>query len=364
MGMTATKRIDAIDFWRGLVLAIIFVNHIPGNVLENLTPRNFGFSDSAEAFVFLSGLSVVLAYGNRFLSQGATKASRSVLKRAVRLYVIHLMLTFLGLALVGAAFLVTRADVLISEYGRDALLYDPYRALPAIFALSHQIGYFNILPLYVVLMFAAPLYLVAGLRDRWAMLGGSAALYVVARVFDINLPTWPADSGWYFDPLCWQFMFAIGMFVGLTIRSEPIGFNRLLFWLSVAYVAAAALVVSNLFGLVPGLVDQVGRYADWSKTDLGILRIVDFLAHAYVVCHLPVTAVLKKTFVYRPVTLLGRNSLFAFCSVSLLSALGQILKETWHDSVLFDIVFVCAGLSALCWMVNRLEWQRLSPTTR
>ena len=55
-------RNTVIDFWRGLVLVIIFVNHVPGNILEHLTRRNYGFSDAAEAFVFISGLSVALVY--------------------------------------------------------------------------------------------------------------------------------------------------------------------------------------------------------------------------------------------------------------------------------------------------------------
>ena len=44
------------------MLIAILIDHIPGNPLENWTPRNFGLSDSAEAFVFLSGLSVGLIY--------------------------------------------------------------------------------------------------------------------------------------------------------------------------------------------------------------------------------------------------------------------------------------------------------------
>jgi len=36
------KRVEGIDFWRGAALAIILVNHIPGNVLGAITPRNFG----------------------------------------------------------------------------------------------------------------------------------------------------------------------------------------------------------------------------------------------------------------------------------------------------------------------------------
>src|SRR5579883_1929324 len=57
-----TGRVQAIDFWRGLVLIAILCDHIPGNLIDKITPRNFGFSDSAEAFVFLSGFSVALAY--------------------------------------------------------------------------------------------------------------------------------------------------------------------------------------------------------------------------------------------------------------------------------------------------------------
>ncbi len=60
--MTTVNRVRDIDFWREAVLIVILVDHIPGNPLEHLTPRNFGLSDSAEAFVFLSGLSVGLIY--------------------------------------------------------------------------------------------------------------------------------------------------------------------------------------------------------------------------------------------------------------------------------------------------------------
>jgi hypothetical protein len=50
-----------IDFWRGLALVVILIEHIPRNVLDSLTPQNFGFSDAAEAFVFLSGVSLGLS---------------------------------------------------------------------------------------------------------------------------------------------------------------------------------------------------------------------------------------------------------------------------------------------------------------
>ena len=65
--MTApAKRVDGIDFWRGFALLTIFIDHGPLNVPQYVTQKNFGFSDAAELFVFLSGASVALAYGSRF----------------------------------------------------------------------------------------------------------------------------------------------------------------------------------------------------------------------------------------------------------------------------------------------------------
>ena len=40
-----------IDFFRGVALIWIFIDHVPGNLLAHLTLRNFGFSDASELFV-------------------------------------------------------------------------------------------------------------------------------------------------------------------------------------------------------------------------------------------------------------------------------------------------------------------------
>ena len=41
-----------LDFFRGLSLFLIFIDHIPGNVLSYFTLRSVAFSDAAEAFIF------------------------------------------------------------------------------------------------------------------------------------------------------------------------------------------------------------------------------------------------------------------------------------------------------------------------
>ena len=97
--MANATRVGSIDFWRGGVLIAILVDHIPGNVLEFFTPRNFGLSDSSEAFVFLSGISVGMVYLPRARRHGLAAVVRGCLQRALKLYGVHIALTAAALAI-------------------------------------------------------------------------------------------------------------------------------------------------------------------------------------------------------------------------------------------------------------------------
>ncbi|HYC13824.1 MAG TPA: OpgC domain-containing protein [Stellaceae bacterium] len=57
------KRDLRLDFFRGLALFLIFVDHIPGNFISYFTLRSIGFSDAAEAFIFISGYAASMVYG-------------------------------------------------------------------------------------------------------------------------------------------------------------------------------------------------------------------------------------------------------------------------------------------------------------
>ncbi len=352
------ERIDAIDFWRGVTLATIFINHIPGNILGNFTPRNYGFSDSAEAFVFLSGLSVSLAYGGRFEAKATLAAASALARRAARLYGAHIALTLAALALYGVASFLTGHNMLLGEHGRATPFVDPMRGIMGIVTLTHQIGYFNVLPLYVVFLIFAPFLFVLGLHNRWWMLGVSAGLYALARQLGINLPSWPDPGVWYFNPMAWQFMFALGMFSGLVMNDGRIPFHMGTYRLAYVFTLVAALVVSNGFGLVPGLVDAAGTYLDWDKTELGTVRIIDFLALAYVIYCSGVTARLRPMPIYPAASLLGRHALTIYCAGSLLSAVGHIVNETWTASPLFDVVFVAVSLKGLSNVAAVLDSRR------
>jgi hypothetical protein len=354
----ASGRLESIDFWRGVALAIIFVNHIPGNLIGYLTPRNYGFSDAAEAFVFIAGFSVVLAYGRRFRSGDPGAGAVAIGMRIVRLYAVHLFLTALALGLFLAATRLSGHDEILVEGGRSLPFADPVRGIVGIILLGHQIGYFDILPLYMVLLGLAPFLILLALRDRWAMLIVSAAIYGLARWTGANLPTWPEPGSWYFNPLAWQFLFALGVFAGVTHRDGGFRYHPWLYRACIGFTLFSAAVVSNMAGLWPGLVEEAGQHLDWGKTELGLVRLIDFLTLAYVLYCSNLATRLRSTALFSAASLLGRQALLVFCLGSLLSALGQVLNQVYGGSPAFDVLYVAAGLWVLYKAADTSEkWQ-------
>ena len=49
------RRDVRLDLFRGLANWAIFLDHIPHEVLSWITIKNYGFSDAADLFVFISG---------------------------------------------------------------------------------------------------------------------------------------------------------------------------------------------------------------------------------------------------------------------------------------------------------------------
>src|SRR5215471_2632289 len=167
MGAPA-KRIDGIDFWRGFGLLTIFIDHVPENVFQHVTQQNFGFSDAAELFVFLSGVSVAVAYGTRFFDGETVGAIRAVLRRAFTIYWVQILISLLIIAIfVGAAALWKENDLLEDA---DVVVSNPLQTTAAILALLHQLENANILPLYIVLLLMTPLLLALARRDDRLML--------------------------------------------------------------------------------------------------------------------------------------------------------------------------------------------------
>jgi hypothetical protein len=102
----SAERDARIDFFRGLALFFIFVDHMHGNVLASFTLRNFGFADAAEVFVLLAGYASFLAYSRTFEKHGWWSGVAAVARRIRDLYLAHIVLL---VVCVGGLFGLARA---------------------------------------------------------------------------------------------------------------------------------------------------------------------------------------------------------------------------------------------------------------
>src|SRR5579862_7671293 len=85
----AAERELRLDLFRGLALWLIFIDHLPQNLLTWLTIRNYGFSDATEIFIFISGYTASFVYGRAMRDVGVVVATARILRRVWQIYVAH-----------------------------------------------------------------------------------------------------------------------------------------------------------------------------------------------------------------------------------------------------------------------------------
>jgi hypothetical protein len=85
----ASRRDARVDFFRGLALMFIFIDHVKENALQYVTMQNFGFADAAEVFVALAGYASFLAYTRVFDRQGWWAGLVKIASRISKLYLAH-----------------------------------------------------------------------------------------------------------------------------------------------------------------------------------------------------------------------------------------------------------------------------------
>ncbi len=345
-----STRDHRIDFWRGLALLTIFINHVPGNVFEHVTHRNFGISDSAELFVFLAGFSAAVAYFPKFLSGDRLVATGKVVQRTWTLYLAHVVLILAAVAMFFAAAIHFHDAHWLEAYGLDVLSTEPIRGYIGLVTLGHQLGYFNILPLYVTLFALLPAILWLATRNVWLPLAASVALYLVSHLADVRLPTYPTDFPWFFEPLRWQLLFTIGFVAGVFYRSgRPVGFHPLAYAAALAVLAGGAAM--TLFGWYPqpGALPLPEFLWSVDKSAMPLPRLAHVLALVYVVAHAPYglfDRMVEKLGPNAAPTRIGRHGLALFCFGSLAAVLGQIVVRASGGDPWIAAAFVATGVLA------------------
>src|SRR6266481_3490053 len=189
-----------LDFFRGLALFFIFIDHIPENTLSYFTLQAIGFSDAAEVFIFISGYTAALVYGRTLLQQGRLFATAQVYRRVWQLYVAHIFLFVIFTAEVSYTVLTFNNPMYNEEMGVGDFLQEPHVAIIKALLLQFQPTFLDILPPYVVLLASFPLVLLLLTRHALAALLPALALYATVPIFGLALHGFPPDHLWFFNP--------------------------------------------------------------------------------------------------------------------------------------------------------------------
>src|SRR5438477_13018964 len=80
-----------LDLFRGVANWGIFLDHIPNNIVNWMTTRNYGFSDAADLFIFISGYTVAFVFARIMLERGLIIGASRLLKRVWQIYVAHVI---------------------------------------------------------------------------------------------------------------------------------------------------------------------------------------------------------------------------------------------------------------------------------
>jgi hypothetical protein len=352
-----------IDVFRGIALWFIFLDHVPNNIGSWLTLRNYGFSDTAEVFVFISGMTCAMAYGKARRCEGWSAVISRSLRRSWDIYAAFLLLT---LACAIMVYLAGR-DYLADESNTRILLEHPGATLAHAAILQYRPVNTDVLPIFVVyhLSFAPLLWLL--LRVPNATLGASLLLYALVHVFSWTAPAWP-NNVWFFNPLAWQLLIVLGAWWVIEgKRFRPWVTSRTALVLAVLYLVFS-LIIALSFSIKPleALISQTlaNRLYPLDKSNLDPLRLLHFFALAILAVWLvPRDWRGFTTPVMRGAIRCGENSLAIYCLGVLLALASHIALVDISDGLAMQIAISLGGTLVMIAAATLLNLIRIKPRT-
>jgi len=339
-----------LDFFRGIGLWMCFLDHVPHDVVAWLTLRNYGFSDAAEFFVFISGyligwIHAPIVRGGLWLA-----SAKRLWTRTGQLYIAHIMLFLIFTAQIARTARKFDNPMYENEMSIFNFLQHPDILIGQALTLRYKPVNLDVLPLYVSLVFISPLVMWCLIRRPNLTLAGSAILYVLSRYFDWNLPSYPAGATWYFNPFCWQLLFIVAMWCGAggVDKIRSILQTKLVLALASAWLLFAFIIVMTwhapwLEALIPPWMIKAIYPID--KTDLDMLRFTHFLALATIVTYfVPRNWSMLKTKWVDPLLVCGRHSLPIFCLGIFLSFSAHWILTQYSKGVFAQLFVSLMGM--------------------
>ena len=373
---TARVRDPRLDFFRGLGMFIILVAHITDNPWSLWIPARFGFSDATEIFVFCSGMASAVAFGGVFARAGFGWGVLRIAHRIWQVYWVHIgvfLCTLLAALMIDLSGLFPDSEV--AALNLNKFIYNTGPNLVGLMTLTYVPNYFDVLPMYLVILALIPPMIALARVHRMLPLLASAALWLLAGPGGINLPAewWfvePSTRPWFFNPFAWQLVF----FTGFALMSGWLPAPPVARWLVALAIAVVVLSVPFAWHKVINASEMVRDWrGDWwrlfDKTNFGILRYVHFLALVYLAWILagPGGARLKQGAILSRfaamVSRVGRQSLAVFAaSMVLARILGAFLDLTGRgilptlamNLLGFALIVAVAELAAL---IKRQPWR-------
>src|ERR1700730_16256133 len=352
-----------LDLFRGVANWAIFLDHIPDNVVNWITTRNYGFSDAADLFVFISGYTASFVYARMMLERGFIVGATRLFKRVWQLYVAHVILFVIYIAAIGYVAQRYNDPDIINEFNVAGLVDSPIQTLSQGLLLKFKPLNLDVLPLYIVLMGFFPPVLWAMLRWPGYTMLGSLALWFAARWFGWNFSAYPAGS-WYFNPFCWQLLFVFGSWCALggAMKSRKIIDLPITLYFCIAYLILALIMTfagrfADFGALFPHWFYDIFNPND--KTNLAWYRFLHFV----VIVILTIRFVPKdwsglEWRIFDPVVKCGQQSLAVFCVGVFLSFVRHFVLALSYGSVWAQIGVSAAGIAIMTVGAYYISWSQ------
>lgn len=360
----AVERDLRLDLFRGLALWLIFLDHIPSNIVAWVTIRNYGFSDATEIFIFISGYTAAFVYGRAMLDRGFVVSSARILKRAWQIYVAHVFLFTIYLAEIAYVARGFQNPLYAEETGILDFLQQPDVTIVEALLLRFKPANMDVLPLYIVLLVLFPPILWLLQRRATLALATSVAIYALAWEFGWNLPAYP-NGHWYFNPFAWQLLFVFGAWCALggAEKLSVLLRSRVTVTIAMLYLLFAFLITLTWYFprlehmFVPKwLADHIYPI---DKTNLDVLRFAHFLALAAVTVHfLPRDWPGLRSPLLRPAIICGQHSLEIFCFGVFLAFAAHFAKVEISGGIAMQILVSVLGIVAMIAAAALLTWYK------
>ncbi|QOZ34539.1 OpgC domain-containing protein [Bradyrhizobium sp. CCBAU 53421] len=352
-----------LDLFRGVANWAIYLDHIPDNIVNWITTRNYGFSDAADLFVFISGYTASFVYARMMLERGFIVGATRLTKRVWQLYVAHIILFVIYIASISYLALRFGDSEIINEFNVAGLVDNATETLRQGLFLKFKPVNLDVLPLYIVLMGLFPPVLWFMLRQpNWTMIA-SLALWLVSRHMGWNLPAYPAGT-WYFNPFAWQVLFVFGSWcaMGGARANMHIINSRYTLWFCIAYMIFA--LIMTMAGRFP---DFGAMFPDWlystfnpnDKTNLAPYRFLHFVVITVLVIRfVPKDWSALEWKVFDPLIVCGQQSLAVFCVGVFLSFVGHFELSMSSGSLFAQIFVSISGIAIMTIVAYYISWSK------